>query len=69
MSQPIDAIEFTQWTDAQLAAAERFTSSPHYPALKAELDRRRASGSNDGSQARVDAFLARNRKRTIRRER
>lgn len=54
------AIDFTEWTDAQLEAGERFTASPNYPALKAELDRRRSAGVSDGSKERVAQMIAEN---------
>lgn len=57
------AIDFTRWTDAQLEATLHVTnveSSPNYPALKAEHDRRVASGADDGSKARVASMIARN---------
>lgn len=57
MTQPID---FTQWTDAQLEAGLRFTTSPSYPALRAEHDRRVVSGVSDGSKERVADMIARN---------
>jgi hypothetical protein len=57
-------IDFSQWTDAQLAAVAEsgsaaFKASPDFPALEAEYKRRKAAGSDDGSQARVDAMIAR----------
>jgi hypothetical protein len=66
-----EAIDFTEWTTAQLRAAERFADrSPNGPALLAEIARRTAAGTlDDGSEQRVSDFLKRNRRRTVWRER
>lgn len=38
----MDKIDFTKWTDAQLAIAAKpqYKSSPNYPAVLAEIKRR-----------------------------
>jgi hypothetical protein len=57
----VTTIDFTKWTDAQLAVGAKFTSSPNYPALAAEIARRQAAGLDDGSQQRVADMIASNR--------
>lgn len=58
------AIDFTEWTDAQLDAASSprmIAASPkNGPALLAEIERRKAAGvwMTDGSHERVAAFVA-----------
>lgn len=70
-----DAIDFTEWTDAQLEAASSprmIAASPkNGPLLLAEIDRRKAAGiwRTDGSHERVADFVARNSKPRTRRAR
>jgi hypothetical protein len=62
-------IDFTKWTDAQLASSERFARSgdAESEAMLAELRKRRASGSNDGSEQRVATLISNNRRSSKRR--
>jgi hypothetical protein len=64
-------IDFSQWTTAQLRAAEHLAkSSAHGAALLAEIKRREVAGTlDDGSEQRVRDFLQRNRRRRVSRER
>ena len=67
----METIDFTEWTTAQLKAGSRLAhKSVHGADLLAELDRREREGVlDDGSEARVEAFYAANRKRRRVRER
>ena len=62
LEQLMKKIDFTKWTDAQLSTGVRFliAGDPESEALMAELNKRRASGSNDGSEQRVAELIRSN---------